>query len=317
MFLGINIPHLHLLLNHVPTVGTVVGLGLLLLALVRRNDHLVHSSLEVLFAVALLTMPVYLTGVAAEEALEGLEGVTAAAIDAHESAALWGFMGMQLTGLVAWLGLWQSRRNSRVSHSTVASVLLLSILTMAMMARAATIGGEIRHPEIVAANPEAVSVDAPTGWLTSANIGNFVTDFPWVWPAAETLHFLGLCLVFGVLLAVNLRILGAMKGLSFSAFHRLLPWGILGLGMNLVTGMLFFIAAANQYTQNVAFYWKVAFLLLAGGHFLYLTVFSKTWNLKVGEEAAPLDKLMAVTGIGLWVGVIYWGRMLPFIGNAF
>ena len=87
--------------------------------------------------------------------------------------------------------------------------------------------------------------------------------------------------------------------------------------MNLITGMLFFIAAANQYTQNVAFYWKVAFLLGAGAHFLYLTVFSKTWGLKIGEEAAALDKLVAMTGIGLWVGVIYWGRMLPFIGNAF
>lgn len=316
MFFGINIPHLHLLLNHVPTVGTVVGLGLLLLALARRNDHLVHASLEVLFGVALLTLPVYLTGVAAEEAIQGLSGVRPEAIKTHEAAALWGFMGMQVTGMIAWLALWQSRRNSRASRSAVASVLLLAVLTTAMMARAATIGGEIRHPEITG-NPAAIEVGAPTGWLTSERIGTFVTDFPWVWPAAETLHFLGLCLVFGVLLAVNLRILGAMKGLSFAAMHRLLPWGILGLGMNLITGMLFFIAAANQYTQNVAFYWKVAFLLGAGAHFLYLTVFSKTWGLKIGEEAAALDKLVAMTGIGLWVGVIYWGRMLPFIGNAF
>ena len=94
MFFGINIPHLHLLLNHVPTVGTVVGLGLLLLALARRNDHLVHASLEVLFGVALLTLPVYLTGVAAEEAIEGLSGVRPEAIKTHEAAALWGFMGM-------------------------------------------------------------------------------------------------------------------------------------------------------------------------------------------------------------------------------
>jgi hypothetical protein len=316
MLFGITIPHLHLLLNHVPTVGTVVGVGLLLLALVRRNDHLVHSSLEVLFAVAIMTLPVYLTGVAAEEAIQDLGGVRREAISTHESAALLAFIWMQVTGLVAWLGLWQSRRNTRASRGAIASVLLLSVLTLALMARAASIGGEIRHPEI-AASPEAVEVGAPTGFLTSERIGTFVTDFPWVWPAAETLHFLGLCLVFGVLLAVNLRILGAMKGLSFAAMHRLLPWGILGLGMNLITGMLFFIAAANQYTQNVAFYWKVAFLILAGAHFLYLTVFSKTWALKIGEEAPALDKLVAMTGIGLWVGVIYWGRMLPFIGNAF
>ena len=39
----INIPHLHLLLNHVPTVGSVLGLGLLLLSVVRRSDYLTHA----------------------------------------------------------------------------------------------------------------------------------------------------------------------------------------------------------------------------------------------------------------------------------
>ena len=92
MLFGITIPHLHLLLNHVPTVGTVVGVGLLLLALVRRNDHLVHSSLEVLFAVAIMTLPVYLTGVAAEEAIQDLGGVRREAISTHESAALLAFI---------------------------------------------------------------------------------------------------------------------------------------------------------------------------------------------------------------------------------
>jgi len=108
-----------------------------------------------------------------------------------------------------------------------------------------------------------------------------------------------------------------MKALSFASLHRLLPWGILGFSLNLITGMLFFIAAANQYTQNVAFFWKVLFLGLAGTHFLYLTVFDKMWSLNPGEEAGPLDKVVAASAIGAWIGVIYWGRMLPFIGNAF
>ncbi|MGH9253219.1 MAG: hypothetical protein ACRD3C_01475 [Vicinamibacterales bacterium] len=313
---SLTVPHLHLLMNHVPTVGTVVGVGLLLLALVRRNDHLLRASLEVLFVIALLTLPVYLTGVAAEERIQDLDGVSTMAIDTHETAALFGFIWMQITGLVAWLAVWQSRRLPRVPNASVGAVLLLSVVTLAVMARAAAIGGEIRHPEIVAAGDLAAAA-APAGWFTSAAIASFVTDFPWVWPAAECLHFIGLCLTFGVLLAVNLRILGAMKAVSFAAVQRLLPWGILGFGLNLVTGMMFFIAAANQYTMNVAFYWKVAFLMLAGAHFLYLTVFDRTWALKAGDEAGPLDKLMASVAIGAWVGVIYWGRMLPFIGNAF
>jgi len=314
--MGMTIPHLHLLLNHVPTVGGVAGVGILLLALVRRDDHLLRASFEVLFVVALATLPVYLTGVAAGTAIERLEGVSAEAIETHERAALLAFVWMQITGFFAWLALWQGRRLPQLPRATVGAVLLLSVVTLALMGRAATIGGEIRHPEILV-SPDAASVGAPAGWLESAAIADFVTQYPWVWPAAEALHFLGLCLVLGVLLAVNLRILGAMKGLSFASLHRLLPWGMLGFALNLTTGMLFFIAASGQYTENIAFLWKVIFLGLAGAHFLYLTVFSRTWAMNVGAEAAPLDKLMAAGGIGAWVGVIYWGRMLPFIGNAF
>ncbi|MBI2186716.1 MAG: hypothetical protein HYU37_06265 [Acidobacteria bacterium] len=316
--MGLTIPHIHLLLNHVPTVGTVAGVGLLLLALVRRNDHLLRASFEVLFVVALATLPVYLTGVAAGNAIIELEGVSDDAIRTHETAALLAFVWMMITGFFAWLALWQGRRLPQLPRASVGAVLLLSVVTLALMGRAATIGGEIRHPEILV-NPEpaAAAVGAPVGWLQSAVIADFVTQYPWVWPAAEALHFLGLCLVLGVLLAVNLRILGAMRALSFASLHRLLPWGMLGFALNLVTGMLFFIAAATQYTENIAFLWKVIFLGLAGAHLLYLTVFSNTWGLQAEAEAAPLDKLVAAGGIGAWVGVIYWGRMLPFIGNAF
>lgn len=314
--MGLTIPHLHLLLNHVPTVGSVAGVGLLLLALIRKNDHLLRASFEVLFVVAMATLPVYLTGVAAEGAIEGMDGVAAEAIETHETAALLAFLWMQVTGFFAWLALWQSRRLPRPPRATIGAVVLLSVVTLAVMGRAAAIGGEIRHPEILA-NPEAAAVGAPAGWLQSAAIADFVTQYPWVWPAAEALHFLGLCLVLGVLLAVNLRILGAMKALSFSSLHRLLPWGMLGFALNLVTGMLFFIAAATQYTENIAFLWKVIFLALAGAHFLYLTVFSRTWSISIGGDAPPIDKLVAAGGIASWVGVIYWGRMLPFIGNAF
>ena len=92
-----NIPHLHLLMNHVPTVGTVVALGLLLLAFVRRNDHLKHVSLEVFFLLALVTLPVYLTGLAAQAAITGRPDVSAEAIAAHHDGALLAFIFMEIT----------------------------------------------------------------------------------------------------------------------------------------------------------------------------------------------------------------------------
>ena len=64
-----NAAHLHLVLNHVPTLGSVLALALLLLAIVRRQEHLTHVGLEVLFVIAVVTLPVYVSGVAAQREL--------------------------------------------------------------------------------------------------------------------------------------------------------------------------------------------------------------------------------------------------------
>ena len=310
----INLPHLHLLMNHVPTVGTVVALGLFILSLARRNEHLKHASLEVFFLIALATLPVYLTGVAAQLEIQGRPDVSKAAILAHHDAALLAFILMMLTGFVSWLSLWQFRRHGRSAGWTTGGILLLGVLTLAMVAPAASIGGEIRHPEIMQ-DPAAI---APAGvWVSAAAVQDLVTTRPWVWPAAETLHFIGLSLLFGILFTINLRLLGGFRGIWYASLHRMLPWGMLGFGINLITGMLFFIAAPEQYTANAPFLWKIICLMIAGADLLYLTVFDKIWALEPGDDAAVLDKAIAATAIIAWVGVIYWGRMLPFLGNAF
>lgn len=315
-----NVAHLHILLNHFPTIGTVIGIGLFLVALVGKNDDLKRASFGVFFVMALLALPAYLSGKAAEATIEDFPGVSAALIETHEDAALLAFMFMEVTGVVAWLGLWQFRRISRLARWNVPAVLLLSIVTLGLMTRAATMGGEIRHPEIRAGQETTATEGAAgseRGWLTSASLASFVNDRTWVWPASETLHFLGLGLLFGVVLFVNLRMLGMTKSVSFAALHRLLPWGILGFGINAITGMLFFLAAPGQYTQNAAFYWKVGLMLLAGINVLYLTVFDEAWAVGPDDDAPLTAKMVAASAIFLWVGVIYCGRMLPFIGNAF
>ena len=241
---SVNLAHLHLLLNHVPTVGSVVALGLLLLALVRRNEHLEHAGLEVLFVIAVLTLPVYMSGVAAHQKLRDRPELSDDAMRVHQDAALAGFAVTEFAGFVAWIALWQSRRRGRAARGLVPAVTLLSIVALALMARAANLGGEIRHPEILSTGA-AAPVGDPERFLTTV-ISTYMVDSPWAWPAAETVHFLGLSLTFGVLLAVNLRILGVMRQVPFADVHRLLPWGMLRFGVNLITGMLFFIGQPKQ-----------------------------------------------------------------------
>jgi len=308
----VNLAHLHLLLNHVPTVGAVVALGLLLLAFMRRNDHLKHAGLEVLFAIAVVTVPAYMTGAAAHRELRGVAGLSESTIRAHQDAALWGLAAMEFAGFAAWLALWQIRRRGRAARGMLTAVTVLLVLSLAIMGRAANLGGEIRHPEIGSS-----VADTDPNQFVVARLSRYLTnDSAWAWPAGEAVHFLGMSLSMGVLLAVNLRILGLMPQVPFAAVHRLLPWGMLGFGLNLITGMMFFAALPGQYVQNAPFLWKVFFLMIAGANFLYLTVFGKGWNTG-GFKPRLADKAMAAGSIFAWLAILFAGRMLPFLGNAF
>ena len=309
-----NAPHLHLILNHVPTVGTAIALGLLLLSLLRRQDALRRVSLEVFFVIALITLPAYLSGVATGLQLEKSPDVSVEAISKHHDGALVGFGLMLLTSLSAWLGLWQWRRTARPSNLNTGIVLVLALLTLTTMAGTATMGGEIRHPEIM---NEGAAPTAGPSWISAAGIQMFVTDHTWLWPSLEALHFIGLWLLFGVVLVVNLRMLGMMKAASFSSLHRLLPWSVLGLGINITSGMMWVIATPEQYSSNVSFFWKIGFLMLAGLDLLYLTTFDEPWEVEAGQDASFANKAIAFSAIASWVCVMYFGRMLPFLGNAF
>jgi uncharacterized membrane protein len=309
--------HLHLLLNHFPTIGTVIALGLFLLSLVGKNDALKRVSLGIFLIIALLSIPVYMSGKAAQQAIQGRPDVPEALIETHQDAALLAFLFMEITGAFAWLGLWQFRRILRPTRWNTSAVLLLSIVTVGLMTRTATMGGEIRHPEIGSAQEAAATEAGETRWLQSASIASFVNSTSWAWPAMESLHFIGLSLLLGVVLLVNLRMLGVSKNVSYAALHRLLPWGILGFSINLVTGVLFFITIPEQYTQNIALFWKMVLTLIAGVNILYFTVFDQPWALKPGDDAPLTAKVMAVSTIFLWLGVIYLGRMMPFIGGSF
>jgi hypothetical protein len=322
-----DLTHLHLLLNHVPTIGFGIALFFFFWSLIARSGELTRAALVLFVGVAILTIPTYWTGNAAAETIcRGIDPgnsdftekpcrdttLSKSLIQTHEGAALFAFTFIELTGAVAWLGLWQLRRRGRPERWSIAAILVLSLASMALVAGAANIGGEIRHVEI-RAQPESTTA---VGHL-ARKVGILVTTAPYGWPALETLHFMGLTLLIGVVLVIDLRMLGVLRQASFPSIHRLLPWAILGFGINTLSGMLFFVAAPAQYAHNIAFVWKVALIVLATVNAFYFTLFDEAWTLKAGDEAPLTAKAVAVSAIVLWIGVLYFGSMLPFLGNAF
>jgi hypothetical protein len=307
-----DLTHIHLLLNHFPTIGFIIGGGLFVLSLFMKSDDLKLGSLVVLLGIALIAIPTYMSGNGAGDAIKSLPGVTKALIEAHEGAAFVAMAFMLLTGAFAWLALWQFRRLARIPGWNLGVILVLTLVSLGLMVRASNLGGEIRHAEI-RGSPEP----APAQGALARTVGSFVTDTPWMWPTCETLHFIGLSLLCGVVFLVDLRVLGVMKGVSYASLHRLLPWAALGFGVNIGTGMLFFVGIPGQYIHNPSFYWKIGLAVLAGANALYFTLFDQPWTLGPGEDAPLTAKVFAVSAMVLWIAVMYCGSMLPFLGNSF
>jgi uncharacterized membrane protein len=318
---SVNFAHVHLLLNHLPTIGFGIALGLYLVALIGKNASLKKTGLVLFFLVAVMAIPTYLTGSAAERILcpelKCPEGVSLGMIHTHEDWALLAFVVMEITGFFAWLALWQLRKTTQLASWNWSVVLLLSLVSFGLMAQAASEGGEIRHQEIRSAaapaeDAEVMGVARSIGAIVAGNTG-----IGWLWPACETIHFVGLCMLFLVVLIVDLRILGIAKGLSFQALYQLLPLGMLGFVLNLTTGLLFFLAAPGQYVSNVEFHRKVIFIVLAGINVLYFMMVDEAWKVGPEDEAPLRAKVVAASAIFIWVGILYYGHMLPFLGNSF
>lgn len=144
--------------------------------------------------------------------------------------------------------------------------------------------------------------------------------YPWIWPLCETLHFIGMGLLVGIVGILDLRMLGVGKQLVPGPFERLIPWAIGGFVINLITGCLFFTGDPSQYVHNNVFWLKLLFIVLAGINALvfYVTgIARKVDALGPGDDAPWSAKAIAATSLVLWIGVIFWGRMLPFLGGAF
>jgi|SRR6185295_18787715 len=304
-----NLAHVHIVLNHIPSLGCIAAMLFLVVAVLMKNDALKKLSFGFLVVIALTVLPTYISGAEAQRVVRKLPAVSLPMIQVHENAAMLTLIGMTITGMFSWFGLWEFRRFSRASSLTTGVTLLAAMVTAGLILYTGSLGGKISHPEIREGADAAVVVEM--GWQEPIEL--FVSEHSWTWPAAETLHFLGMSVLFGVSLLLLMRMLGVAKGIPFTAIHRILPLGIIGFVINVSTGMLFFIASPGIYLGKHAFHNKMGCILLASIPILYFTLFDEPWRTGSNENASAISKLAAVCTFGLLVAVVIYGRLLPFL----
>ncbi len=159
-------------------------------------------------------------------------------------------------------------------------------------------------------------------WLVSAFGGapavSDLMNTAWAWPMAESLHFIGLCMLVGAIGAFDLRLLGVARRVPIAAVHWLVPWGIAGFVLNISTGLLFLLSAPDQYIYNPAFHLKLMFIAIAGinANLFYLTSFRQAFGPSARLDAPRRAKVIAVVSLCAWMTVIVCGRMITFFRPA-
>ena len=160
----------------------------------------------------------------------------------------------------------------------------------------------------------APAVDRSIEWLEATPVANFVFTYGWAWPICESLHFMGLVLLVGSVGLFDLRVLGLGKGIPPAAIHRLVPFGLLGFVVSVMTGAVFISGTPDQYFFNAAFHFKVLFLLLMGLNvaFFYAGPHRVASMLGPYDDAPRAAKISATLSLSFLVAVMCCGRMLTF-----
>lgn len=317
-----NYAHLHLLLNHFPIIGAIIGLGLLAVSFFGKNQDLRRAAYITFVGIGLITIPTFISGIGAQQMING-PGVSDALIRRHEGSALLSMWFMVITGALALVGLWQAQRAGQPPRGNVAAVLLFSILSVILIARTSNTGGDIRHPEDVTGKAAPIADSAVQDGAFGAFIAHFEPDpdkfsdamtfSKWWWTFMMAAHFIGLILIVATVGLLDVRIMGFFKQLPVAPLHRLLPWGLAGLGINIATGMMAFAGRPDNYIFSLGLWVKILALMLLGVNavLFYLTdIFGQVEHLKAGEDAPFNAKLVAASGLILWFVVITMGRYI-------
>jgi hypothetical protein len=151
-------------------------------------------------------------------------------------------------------------------------------------------------------------------WIESSAVSIWVNESPSLlaFPGILAAHTVGLGLLAGLNAALDLRLLGAARGIPVDAFTRFLPVMWMGLWINVLSGIALLIAYPTKALTNPVFYLKLALIAVA------LTILREILRDTSSAEAAPRGvkmKILAVASLLTWAATITAGRLLAYTCN--
>jgi hypothetical protein len=131
----------------------------------------------------------------------------------------------------------------------------------------------------------------------------------WAYPLVNAAHIVGVALLFGSIVSLDLRLMGLFTAVEAAALSRLLiPVAATGLTLAIAAGSLLFITDASDYLASNFFRAKILVLLLALANVFLAFRLSR----RTDRRAATYLRVAAAMSIGLWLTVIVLGRLVGY-----
>jgi hypothetical protein len=155
----------------------------------------------------------------------------------------------------------------------------------------------------------------PLGALEASGLGQAMRQWLWLYPAVETVHIVGIALLFGSIAVLDLRLLGVSRMLSVRRLTaHVLPWTAASFLLIVPTGLAMFTAHASEFIGSPVFALKMCLIMAAGVNaaVLHAGVFRNAgaWDVNVPSPLAA--RAAAAISLLLWACVIACGRLLAY-----
>lgn len=151
-------------------------------------------------------------------------------------------------------------------------------------------------------------------WLEATGLAEWARVSIWGYPIAITAHSIGLAVMVGPVLILDLRLLGWFKSIPYSSLSRILGVAWVGFAINFISGVVLFAMQATSYITNVPFLVKIGLVLLgaisAAQQQSVIARNASSWDTSGVPSSVTT---VAIISIVFWVGAIITGRLIAYL----
>ena len=137
--------------------------------------------------------------------------------------------------------------------------------------------------------------------LESSGIAEFLKASRWVYPLVNALHILGIALLVGAVVPMDVAVL---RGRAVAAVSLLRPWSVAGFVLAVLCGALLFVTQATEYARSPWFLGKMGLLALA--------MLNAAVHFRLDRFPPRQRRQAAIASLVLWPAVLILGRMIAY-----